>query len=219
MKKTLLFIFLFVFNMQAADFSERPALVMIDPAGHAKNIGRRLVEGFERAETFKFAEKLQEELQKKYAVRPVLTRYPGEEIIDLQNASFANRLGVDFYLSLHVYREETVKPKMFMYHLVYNPMVDLARRTFDPIGFLPIHQAHFRNIHKTRSCANYMKNILTTLPYKRRFDFYGYYGLPIKSLCGVVAPAVAIEVGICEEDKWKTLVDPIVESLAFLGYN
>ncbi len=206
----------FVFFLSISILSVEPTLVMIDPAGHAKNVGRRLVEGYERGETFKFAEKLQQELQDKYQVRAVLTRFAGEEIVDLQNASFANRLNVDFYLSLHIYRQEQVKPKIFMYHLVYDPMVDLARRIFDPTSFIPIHQAHFRGIHKTRFYAQQMKDILV-MPYnQKRFDFYGYYGIPFKSLCGVFAPSLAIEVGICKEDQWKSLIDPLVESLVFL---
>jgi len=137
----------------------------------------------------------------------------------LQNASFANRLNVDFYLSLHIYRQEQVKPKIFMYHLVYDPMVDLARRAFDPLSFIPIHQAHFGGIHKTRSYAQQMKDILI-MPYnQKRFDFYGFYGIPFKPLCGVFAPSLAIEIGICKEDQWKSLIDPLVESLVFLSNN
>lgn len=186
---TKIFLFIFLFkNMLIFASIEKPMLVMIDPAGHAKNVGRRLVEGYERGETFKFAEKLQQELQEKYQVRVVLTRFAGEEIVDLQNASFANRLNVDFYISLHIYRQEQVKPKIFMYHLVYDPMVDLARRIFDPISFIPIHQAHFRSIHKTRFYVQQMKDILIMPYHQKRFDFYGFYGIPFKPLCGVFCP-------------------------------
>ena len=34
-------------------------IVMIDPAGHEKQVGRTIVEGYERGETFKFAKALQ----------------------------------------------------------------------------------------------------------------------------------------------------------------
>ena len=189
---------------------------MIDPSGHAKNVGRKLVESYERGETFKFAQELQKKLQQKYKIRPILTRFPGEEILDLQNASFSNRLGVDFYISLHIYREESVRPKIFLYHLIYDPLVDLASRIIDPFYFVSIYQSHFRNIHTTRFFASNMKNVLTLSKYQKNFNLYGLYGLPIKPLCGIIAPAIAIEVGIYQEDQWKTLVDPIVESLSFL---
>lgn len=201
---------------QHSILEQSPILVMIDPAGHAKNVGRRLVESYERGETFKFAEKLKDALSEKYGVRSVLTRYPGEEIIELQNASFANRLQVDFYLSLNIYREESVKPKIFVYHLVYDPMVDLARRIIDNLLFIPIHQAHFKNIHRTKFLCNHMRSILFKPDYQKKFDFYGPYGIPFKPLIGVTAPAIGIELGISEEDKWQNLVEPLVESLKFL---
>ena len=196
-----------------------PLVVMINPAGHAKSVGRRLVESVERAITFKFAESLQQQLQEKYGYRVILTRYPGEEIVDWESASFANRLNVDFYLSLHIYREELVKPKMFTYYLLYNSLVDLAHRMFDSYSFIPVHQAHYKNVNTTKFYGQSMKTALETDWNKKRFDFYGSYGIPFKPLCGVIAPAIAVEVGICQEDQWKSLVDPLVESLAFLGQN
>ena len=220
MKKKSIFLFsILSFYTSLLCFAEQSTLVMLDPAGHAKNVGRRLVEGYERAETFKFAEKLQEALKNKYGARAVLTRYPGEEIVDLQNASFANRLAVDFYLNINMYRQEAVKPKIYMYHLVYNPMIDLVRRVVDPFSFLPIHQSHFANIGKTRNIGKWIKDVLVMPYYQKRFDFFGLFGIPFRPLCGVIAPAVGIEIGICEEDQWKNLVDPLVESLAFLGKN
>ena len=188
---------------------------MINPSGHAKNVGRKLVEGYERAQTFKFAQVLQEALQERYGNRVILTRFPGEEIIDLQNASFSNRLGVDFYISLHLYRQDKAKPRLYMYHLVYNPMVDLAKRVFDPFRFIPIYQAHFMNIFTTTRYADLMKKTLYN--YEHMFDVYGLYGIPLKFLCGIIAPAIAIEIGINQEDQWKLAVAPLVESLSFLG--
>ena len=98
-------------------------------------------------------------------------------------------------------------------------MVDLIRRTFDPFYFIPIHQSHFMNIHKTQFYGKCIKDVLSMTPYQKRFDFYGVYGIPIKPLCGIIAPSIAIEIGICEENQWRVLVDPVVESLAFLGHN
>ena len=192
---------------------------MIDPAGHAKNVGRRLVESYERGETFKFAEKLKDALNEKYGIRSVLTRFPGEEIIDLQNASFANRLQVSFYFSLHIYRESGVKPKIYIYHLVYDPIVDLAKRTIDELLFVPINRAHFANITTTMFFGRKMKEVLSQSNYQKQFDFYGPYGIPFKPLIGITAPAIGIEVGIDQEDKWQNLIDPLVESLSFLGHN
>jgi len=189
---------------------------MIDPAGDAANVGRKLVEGYERGVSLQFAEKLRSVLVSRYGIQVVLTRSPREIIPQLQNASFANRLNIDFFLSLHLYHQEEAKPNLFIYHLLYNPMVDLVTKSFNPLLFVPIHQAHFGSIAKTILLANMMKTVLTSESYKKRLNFYGPFGLPLKPLVGIMPPAVIVEVGICEESNWKHLVDPLAESLEFL---
>lgn len=206
-----------IFQLAFLSVDGKPFFMMINPAGHAKSVGRRLIEDYERSITFKMAEVLKQKLQDQYGIRCVLTRYPGEEIVDLQNASFANRLGIDFYLSLHIYRQEFVKPKVFVYSLVYNPMVDLVSRIFDPYLFVPVNQAHFFNISLTQFYGLKIKDILTKRHYKKSFDFYGIFGIPIKPLVGIVSPALSVEIGICDQDQWKNLINPIVDSLYFLG--
>jgi hypothetical protein len=104
-----------------------------------------------------------------------------------------------------------------MYHLVYDPMVDLAKRPFDPFRFVPIHQAHLMNIFMTMQYAKMMQDTLYL--YESMFDMYGLYGIPLKFLCGIIAPALAIEIGINQEDQWNVAVAPLVESLGFLGHN
>lgn len=194
------------------------SLVMINPAGHAKSVGRRIVDDYERSISFKMAEVLKERLQKEYGLRVILTRYPGEEIVELQNASFANRLGVDFYIDLRICRQSLVKPKIFIYHLIYNPVIDLVPRTFDPYKFVPVKKAHFFNISKTVDYATKLKNILSQQNYKKSFDCLGVFGVPIKPLAGIVAPAICLELSISSQDQWKThFIDPIVKALSFLG--
>ena len=219
-RSCFLLIFLFIiWNIPFVfAFLSKPNIVMINPAGHAKNVGRKLPFGdYERSVTFELAKKLQDELQKEYGVRAILTRFIGEEIIDpLQNTSFANRLGVDFYLSLHICGQEFSKPKMFMYQLVYNPIVDWAHRVIDPFSFICLHQAHYANIYKTKEFGNKMKEVLTLPQNQRLFDFKGIYGIPIRPLCGILSPAITIEISIRDEYQWKSLIGPIVESLYFL---
>lgn len=216
--KKCFFLHIIIVFFAQKTFADKPVIVMINPAGHAKNVGRKLLFGeYERTVSYDFAEKLQQALKDKYGVRTVLTRFVGEEIVDpLQNASFANRLGVDFYLSLHFYGEESVKPKIFIYSLVYNPVMDFARRTFDLPFFIPIHQAHFGNIYKSKDLGKKMKEILTSSQYQKLFDCYGLFGIPIRPLCGILAPAISIEIGLHQESAIKTLIEPIVESLNFL---
>jgi hypothetical protein len=199
-------------------FAQKPVIVMINPAGHAKNAGRKMLFGeYERTVAYDFAEKLQQALVRAYGVKVVLSRFVGEEIVDpLQNASFANRLGVDFYLSLHFYGEESVKPKIFLYNLVYDPVVDFIKRSSYLPVFIPIHQAHFGNIFKSRDFGKIIKEVLTLPEHQRFADCYGPFGIPIRPLCGILAPSVAIEIGLHQESAIKTLIDPIVKSLNFL---
>ena len=190
--------------------------IMLDPAGHAKNTGRKLTNGFERAETLKLAESLSAILEERYKLKVVFTRSPGEEIVPLQNASFANRLDIDFFLSLHIYKEESAKPKIFAYHLVFNPIADFAKRIIDPLSFIPVYQAHFMSINRTVFAGTMIKSTLNRPDYQKQFDFYGLYGIPLKPLVGMSVPALLLEIGINEDDKWQTLVEPIIESLFFL---
>lgn len=192
-------------------------LIMINPAGHAKDVGRKLIEDFERSLTYKIAIALKDKIISTYHINVVITRDPGEEIVELQNASFANRLNVDFYLDIRVFRQDTIKPKIFIYYLIYNPMIDLAPRTFDPYKFIPVNQAHFININKTKSYGQKIKDFLNDDKYKRNFDTYGVFGIPIKFLKGITAPALCIEIGICNQDQWKNLVEPLVQSFYFLA--
>jgi len=192
--------------------------VLIDPAGHAKDLGRLLVEGYERAETLKFAQALRKRLLKNYKVRPVVSRSPGEEIShQLQISSFSNRLCADFFLRIHMYREKSEKPKLFLYHLLFSPLVDLTKRDMGPVALLPLHQAHFGKIHLTRFCGGMMYDYLNQDSLKRYFDCFSLQGLPLKALLGITAPAILLEIGICLENKWESLVEPVAASLSFLS--
>ncbi|MCK4265104.1 N-acetylmuramoyl-L-alanine amidase [Candidatus Babeliales bacterium] len=199
-------------------YSDNP-LVMLSPAGDAKNPGRTLDKGYERGVTLQIAEKLKEKIIDIYGARCLLTRSPGEVVSHLQNASFANRIfsnRVGFYLSIHVYHEEDIKPKLAIYRLVYNSMVDFASHNFSKFSFLTLYEAHFINIYKTKSFAEKMAEILTNEEHGQKFDFYGINGIPFKPLLGIIVPALAIEIGIKEEEQWRGLINPIVESMKFL---
>ena len=72
-----------------------------------KDAGRIVNDSFERGLTLQFAQELKKELELNFNnIRVVLTRIPGETLESLQNANFANRLNVDFYLSIHFYSEK-----------------------------------------------------------------------------------------------------------------
>jgi N-acetylmuramoyl-L-alanine amidase. len=191
-------------------------VVMLDPAGHAGDTGRMLGQSYERAETYKFAMALQEDLCKKYEVTVVLSRAPGEELLPLQVASFANRLGVDLFLRIQFYWEECETSNVFLYQLLFNPLVDPLGAACDPLSFVPLYQAHFGSFRVAQSYGSKVYEYLNQDVYQRYFNVHALRGLPLKSLIGITAPALVIEMGICREDKWKSLVGPIADSLKFL---
>lgn len=216
MKKKYTILLLLFLPLNLYSQSTRPIL-LIDPAGHAKELGRLLVEGYERAQTLQFARALQEKLLQRYRVRPVISRGPGEEISHrLQIPSFSNRLAANFFLRIHMYREESEKPKLFFYHLLFNPLVDLAIRDSRPLSFVPIQQAHFCSIHLTKFYGEQIFDYLNQDHFKKYFDCFPLQGLPLGGLIGITAPAILLEVGVCRENKWKSLVGPVVDSLRFL---
>lgn len=194
----------------------RTSVVMINPAGHAKDPGRTLINSNERAETFKCAEAMQRLLLDRLNVRSVFTRAPGEELVHLQNASFANRLGSDLFLSIHLYKEERERPRVYIYHLVYDPVLDYTHRSRSSLSFLALRHTNTVNITKTKHWAGRIKSIFTEANYQNQCDFYGPYGIPVKPLAGIISPALLIEIGINDDNKWIDVVDLIVRSLSFL---
>ena len=216
--RTLVSVFLFVLVCSFA-VNAKQLVVMIDPAGHSQDAGRDLLDGKERGATLRFAEELSKRLKDEYGVQVVLTRGAGEVVLPYQNASFSNRLPVDFFIRLQLYSRGNrlqVKPKIFLYHLVFNSLVDFSLHNLDLLAFLPVSQAHFGNIHKTKRFGMEIKNYLSADNYKRYFDCLGLYGLPLKDLAGIQSPAIIIECGICERDQWKQLVEPLVKSFSFI---
>jgi len=204
-------LFLFFAQIDAA-----ANLVMISPAGDLNNPGRKLSDGYERGVAFQIAEKLKNLLFEKYGIKAVLTREPREAIVPLQNASYANRFNADFFLSIHVFKQENPKPKVFTYYQMFNRVKDLAGFNVNSLEFVSIYESHYKNLKLTMSLAERMKNALIDTKFDKIFDSFGPIGLPLKPLVGITTPAMVLEIGLCEENDWKNIVEPIAESLSFL---
>ncbi|TET05772.1 hypothetical protein E3J79_04515 [Candidatus Dependentiae bacterium] len=214
-KQRFAIIFLCTLNMQMYSrrsyYSEpKPnyrMTIMIDPAANA-----RIIEGcFEFGITLQCAEQLKQELEKEYRqLRIVLTRHPGQTVQPLQNANFANRLDVDFYLSIHFYQETDTKPKLSLYHFSYGN--DLVNKTFD-LCFYPYDQAYIFNKAQTEEWIQNMKQILSQENYAALFDVKGPYALSFKPLIGIKTPAIAIEASLRHISDWQQYIEPIITSL------
>ncbi|HZW61323.1 MAG TPA: N-acetylmuramoyl-L-alanine amidase [Candidatus Babeliales bacterium] len=185
--------------------------IMIDPAGDSKHTGRILDDNFERGITLQYAEKLKTALEERYpTIRVVLTRFPGETLQPLQNANFANRLGVNCYISIHFYHEHATKPKLYMYQFSYGD--DFVQSRQD-LMFYPYDKAYLINNATTNQWANLIKQSLEQEIYKKQFEVCGIYKVPFKPLIGIKAPALAFEIGLKSKNDWPQYVDAVAESL------
>ena len=184
---------------------------MINPAGDTKDAGRTLNDSFERGITLQFSQELKKKLETEYPdIRVILTRMPGETLEPLQNANFANRLDIDFYLSIHFYKESNPKPELTLYHYLIETYYV---QTFPNLHFYSFDNAFLININKTINYGNQFKKLLDSSFYKNKFCFNGFLGIPFKPLIGIKAPALALEIGLKNSSDWHNYLEPIKESI------
>jgi len=204
---------LLLLTTQAYGLNTKKTLIIIDPAGHAGDPGRSLTYSYERKETYEFATALKNHLEKHSSITVIMSRKTGDHRQPLQNTAFANKLNIDYFMRLHLHKGEQQKPKLYAFRLVFDPVIDFARRIHNSLAFIPIHQAHYQKIHTTNDWCQAIKKNLSNDLYQKIFDFHGPLGIPVKSLVGITAPALIFEASIANDSDWKQLVEPIGESV------
>ena len=210
-KKLSIIFFLICSWLQADEL--KTFTIMIDPAGDAKHTGRLIQDTLERGISLQCAEQLKLLLTQLFKnIRVVLTRVPGETIQPLQNASFANRLGVDLYLSLYFYHEPQTPAHVTIYHYLENPIVDTWHQPSD-LSFYQVNQAYLMNLKTTKMWGNKFFNILSNKNYAKFFQPRGFFGIPFTPLLGIKAPALALEVGLKNKQDWQQIIDPLVAAI------
>lgn len=188
---------------------------MLEPAGNAKHTGREIDDCFERGITLQYAEELKKQMQIKYpTIRIILSRFAGENIEPLQNAHFSNRLGVNFYLSIHFYEEQDEKPKFFLYQFAYNSVTDFWEVPHEPLQFVTYDQAHRMHSALSKMYGEHIMKILNKKKYLKQFEPKGFFALPFKPLIGINAPALAFEAGIKQKKDWNLFIDPLIQGLS-----
>lgn len=184
---------------------------MLDPAGDAQHTGRKLEDNFERGISLQIAEKLKQVVEERFThVKVVLTRLPGESATYLQHANFANRLQVDFYLSIYCYHEKEIKPRVYIYQFSYGN--DFITKHFD-LALIPYDQAHLSNSSKTTTYGEHMRSIFLN-EYASRYSIKGIFKIPFKPLIGIQAPALGLELGLKDKNDWHDYLEPLVAGLA-----
>ena len=192
----------------------KPFTIMLNPAGDAKDAGRVLNDSFERGVTLQFCQELKKEIEANFNnTRVVLTRIPGETLEHLQNANYANRLDVDFYLSIHFYKETETLPQVFMYHYIIDPFYSQSSLQ---LHFYTYDNAFLINIIKTLKFGNIIKTEFENNLYKNQFNFKGFFGVPFKPLIGIKSPSLALEIGLKSPNDWQDYIRPVIESIRLI---
>jgi N-acetylmuramoyl-L-alanine amidase len=187
--------------------------IMIDPAGDAKHTGRLIQDTLERGISLQCAEQLKATLIQKFKnVRVILTRVPGETIQPLQ---FANRLGVDLYVSLYFYHEPENPAHVTLYHYLENPVVDLWHKPIS-LSLYQVNQAHLLNVKTTQIWGKIMLEVLQDKKCSKFFRPRGLFGIPFTPLVGIKAPAIAVEVGLKSKQDWQYIIDPLVVAIEMI---
>jgi N-acetylmuramoyl-L-alanine amidase len=189
--------------------------VMLDPAGHAKQPGRKLFESLERAETLKCAEAIKKAIEQASSMRVVLTRAPGDVIVPLQNASFANRSKADLFITIHLYKEIDERPSVQLYHRLNDPLLD-GTKTYGIHEAVPINQAHCLQLKKTRSLGAAMLKQLKDKVGGLFVVANTMLGLPITALEGITCPALCLEIGVHKDNDWVDLIEPLAVAIITL---
>jgi len=192
-------------------------LIMLAPSGDAKHIGRKIGDSFERGITLQYAEKLKKLIEKQCpSVTIIISRFPGDIVSPLQNASFANRLQVDLFISIHFYQTTETKPQFHLYQFSYND--DFISPT-SKLSFYNYDQAHLFNKKRTNIWVQLIKQTCEDDQYQKLFRAKNIYKLPFKSLIGVLAPAIGIEVGLKNSPDWQNYLEPMVQSIIAIVEN
>ncbi len=193
--------------------------LMIDPAGDARNPGREINATSERNISMACAENLKKELEKQLpGLRVIFTRIAGETVDHLQNASFANRLHVDLYISLHFFHQKEKVPRLFIYRLLYNPNTDIWDLKNDELSLLPYNHAYRLHVKKMESlsahlytlCGQEAKALATPLVCMPPLS------IPYKPLIGITTQALGIEIGIRKREDWKEIIPVLVAAFVDL---
>ena len=186
--------------------------IVIDPAGDARHTGRIIDETFERTITLQCAQELKQALEQRnpYA-RVMLTRMPGETVEPLQNATFANRLQADLFISIHCYQETSVTPRCSLYRFSYNPATDAWYKKDERLHFVPLHLAYQDFAGQSDALINHLQTSLRQSEHHQHYIVEQPRACPCEPLLGVHSPAVCIEMGLAKKDDWQLIIRAIAQ--------
>lgn len=188
---------------------------MLDPAGDAQHAGRKIGDHLERGPSLRFAESIQDSIKESHSdIRVVLTRFPGETIQPRQNASFANRLDVDLYISIHFFKQTTQKSLFHLFFFCIDPTTDFWSIPNTELVFLKSNEIHKQSITTSKQWTYLLFDALQS--YKNIFTLSQPLGIPFKPLYGIKSPSIGIEVSLNHPEDWIRYVQPLQNSISTL---
>lgn len=186
-------------------------ILILDPAGDAKKTGRSIDDSFERGLTLQCVEKIKSVLQERIPyIKTIISRLPGDSVYELQNASLANRIDADLFITINFYQTKEAKPTLYLYQFSYGN--DFAQYQSELL-FNTYDQAYKINKSTTDALLHICVKHLTQQKYNALFSVSGPHALPIKPLIGIITPSIAIEAGLKNKDSWHHLVEPLVSTI------
>jgi len=205
----------FLTESPPAPVPERPPFtIMIDPLGDARNPGRTIADTYERSLTMQCAEELKRTLESAIPrCRVILTRFPGEAVEPFQTITFANRLGVNLYVSIGFFHHTKGTPQIFWYTLLYDPATDFIAKKGAELELLPYDQAYKLSLAKTKQYSLLATSACAEAAKTASIICHAPHAIPYKPLIGIMAPALGIEIGIQHIQEAKLMVPLITQAL------
>jgi hypothetical protein len=210
LKRALFFISVIVLLVSTATAQHKKPLIVIKPVGYNGYAGRKLHEMYERGATYQWALELQKAL-KKHRLKVFIPFDAAAQEIDIVNT--INQRQPDLVVQLHLYPSTRIQPTVHIFHLLLNPLVDTAPCNQKMCQFTPVRQVHRPFVTQSAWCGRTVYEMLHAAE-KGQFLTTQVRGIPCKELVGIQAPAVVVETGICQDNRWKNLVDPLAQALA-----
>lgn len=188
---------------------------MLDPAGDAQHAGRKIDDYFERGITLQCAEALKKSLESTHSgIRVVLTRFPGETIQPQQNASFANRLNADLYISINFFKQTAQKPLLHLFFFCLEPTTDFWFGLDSELAFIKSNEIHKQAITTSKKWAHLLFEHLQL--HNNIFKITQPLGIPFKPLYGLKSPSIGIEASITRPEEWQLYIQPLQNSISTL---
>lgn len=184
---------------------------MLDPAGDAKNTGRRLATCYERSVTLQLCETLKIKLLELVPECTItITRTAGESRTQEQRAQIANQRNADLFIHISCFADSGLKPTIALYYMCNQELTPYQKQ---PYALVPTQHAPALVYNRTEKWVNNLYKKLTSQSF---YTITVPHAIPDARLTGLWIPAFTLEFGISHTIPWMHIVDILAETLTAL---